>query len=136
MPRKLLTYTREEMETADFRPSRLWRAFRAKGPCTLLDLGFSPGEYASAHSVMQLLKQRGWIRYVGKHGAAYIMEALESPIAPEAPAPATNRIGSAKKALTRCIKSAEKGRRSGLAVEMGQALRDLEKDLREIRDSL
>lgn len=130
--RPSMQFTRDELEHSHFRPAQLWREMRAKGGVgTRVELDITEVWKRPALTVLVL---NGWVRKVGKKSSEVVYEVVngDEPIT-VAPRCSHTRV---KHYLTQTVIKAEKARRTGISKPMAQALFELEKDLREIREML
>lgn len=118
----------------------VWRAFRDFGePCTVNDLvQLGLGDAIKIRGAITGLCSRGWLVRVGVHSDGHSMRyvAVSDPQQQVLQEPRDVSVRDAQRRLTACSKKAHAARMSGFEREMGQALFELEKELREIRDGL
>ena len=133
--RKGPQYALKDLENGATIPSRVWRDMREKGkPTVTADVLCGTVNVHSMHSAIYRLTEQGWVVKVGMRGKEALYEALTAARRRE-PVPPSPRC-MAKQRLTWCAKKAGEARRTGLARDMAQALFELEKVIREIRESL
>ena len=126
-------FTLYELETSDLIVAKVWRAIRARGePVAINELCRATESWRNA--ARQLVRY-GWLRVERKRAKEMLYTALSEPERQEH-SPLRTRVTNAKRRLTVCAAKASEARRSALARTMAQTLFELEKDLREIRESL
>lgn len=134
MAAERLVITLEFLETADHPVALVWREIRKSGPVTKANMA----KVASNDYPLHRLRALGWVdkqgtaKDKGQRNAQPLYVALTSP-AKESPEPP---VDSARRRLTKLATTALKARSTGLAFDMGKALREIETEARLIRDSL
>ncbi len=132
--------TREYLETHPNFTASVWRAFRDMGePCTAKTMHelLGVGSLRKVQASVTSLARAGWLARVSRSGHEVTYKALLEYTAPGyTTLRRTSGLNDAKRNLTACARKASAARRSGSERAMAQALFELEKDLREIRDGL
>lgn len=88
------------------------------------------------HSAVATLVNAGWLKKCGRRGRQSLYEALDEPAEIERKPTAGMRMNGLRHRLLACIRKADKARRSASARTMAQALFEIEKEVREVRDAL
>ncbi len=137
MPARLAPLTKEDLETKDWVPCVVYRAFLAAGPSKILDVASIERRGPWTTAIARLIRD-GWMRKVGRVGRFTVYEALREQLPPEhLPQPTAGmRRSATDERLLKVIRKARAARKSALASRMGQALFEIEKDLQEARGSL
>lgn len=131
-----LVVTLEFLETSDHPLALVWREIRESGPVTKLDMA----KVVSGNYPLHRLRALGWVAIQGAvkingHRNAHPLYVARTSPADEPQKPA-NPVDAARRSLTKLATTAQKARSTGLAFDMGKALREIETEARLIRDAL
>ena len=129
-----LEVTLEFLQTSVHPLARVWREVRKSGPVAKLNMAKVAVNDYPLHRLRALgwVEIQGSVKLNGHRNAHPLYVALTRP-AEESPEPP---VDSARRRLTKLAATAQKARATGLAFDMGKALREIETEARLIRDSL
>jgi hypothetical protein len=131
-----LEVTLEFLETSDHPLALVWREIRKSGPVAKANMAKVVTNNYPLHRLRALgwVAKQGTVKIDGKRNAHPLYVAKTDP-ADDPPKPA-DPAGAARRRLTKLASTALKARSTGLAFDMGKALREIETEARLIRDSL
>lgn len=132
----LVTITLKNLESSDAFSAQLWRWFRDHPRTTTKEAaaGLGIGNCQVQARVADFVRL-GWLARVPSQTRAHRFVALDSGEERRRGTPSSD-LQPIRARLTAIARRAEAARRTGLAVQMGQALSEIEKEAREIRESL
>ena len=126
----------EFLETSDHPLALQWREIRRSGPVARTNMA----KVVSGSYPLHRLRALGWVEIQGAvkingHRNAHPLYVARTSL-PDGPQKQVDPVDAARRRLTKLATTALKARSTGLAFDMGKALREIETEARLIRDSL
>jgi hypothetical protein len=136
MSGRKLDITLEFLKTSDHQLAIVWREVRQTGPVAKIHMTNVAGGSYPLHRLRELgwVGIQGSLKVNGRRNSHPLYVALESALVE--PRNAKISIEAARRRLTKIATAAQKARGTGLAFDMGKALREIETEARSIRDSM
>jgi hypothetical protein len=131
-----LNITLEFLQTSDHQLALVWREISENGPIAKINMA----KVVSGSYPLHRLRELGWIETRGttkvnghrNSHPMYVARTTQS----EEPRNPTISIEAARRRLTKIALTARNARVTGLAFDMGKALREIETEARFIRDAM
>ena len=133
---RTLTITLDFLETSDHQLARVWRQVREHGPVARINMA----KITASSYPLHRLRELGWVEIQGSTKINGHRNSHPLYVARESAMDVSGRetisIEGARRRLTKIALAARNARVTGLAFDMGKALREIETEARFIRDAM